>query len=292
MHLPASVLFGIALAVLPRLALAQTAEHRVAAWATIGTSSVGTTEIVTRYQPQLLFGTVEASAASQTVTTGRHGGRLLTAGGQAFVSPRAGLESWMSWDSIGTDAVSSAYFTALRYVSRPPPSNEPVLVDYSQSTAWPGVRVSSARWTTAVNGVVRWNTGGRLSGTVSGGLAIVRVTASADPLGYTTFGLGGHSTLFANEYRLSSETEATTVTGGNVGGSLDVALNRRAALAIMLRQVLAPDAHPTLRAVSIDRSQAGFEPPDAATITAQLSGSTVSIPTSAVQVSVGLKLRF
>jgi len=292
MNLRAFLLLGVVLPALPTVCLAQPDDSRVAAWAVLGITSVGNAEIVTRYQPPLLFGATEASSASQTVTTGRNGGWLVTVGGQAFVSPRAGFESWMAWDSTGTDATSGDYFTALRYLSRPPPSNDPVLVDYSQSTPWPAVRVSSARWTTAVNGVGRWGTAGRVSGTISGGLAFVRVTASADPLGYTTFGLGGHSTLFANEYRLSTDTEPTTVIGANIGGSLDVALSRRAALTVMLRQVLAPDAHPTLRVVAVDGSRAGFEPPDAETITAQLSSSTVSVPASAFYAGVGLKVRF
>jgi len=291
-HLRALLLVGLAFGGIPRVCIAQPDHSRVSAWVTLGISSVGNTELVTRYQPLLLFGTAEASSASQTVTAGRHGGWLATVGGQAFVSPHGGFESWMSWDSTATDAASSEYFTSLRYVSRPPPSNDPVLVDYSQSRPWPAVRVASARWTTAVNGVVRWSTAGRMRGTVSGGLAFVRVTASADPLGYTTFGLGGHSTLFANEYRLSTDTGATTVTGANVGGSFDVALSRHAALTLMLRQVLAPEAHPSLRVVAVDRSQAGFEPPDTAAITAELSASTVSVGTSAFHASAGIRMRF
>jgi hypothetical protein len=120
----------------------------------------------------------------------------------------------------------------------------------------------------------------------------VRTTASFEPLGYTTFVLGGHSTLFANEYTLATEMVPTTDVRGNVGGTIDLRLGGHAGLMLGVRQVLGPETRASLRVVAVDRSQAGFDPPPPDDITAQLAASRVSMPTSSFQVLAGAKVYF
>jgi hypothetical protein len=277
------------LTAVPSAARAQETDSRATVWGSVGLAASGEGFIAASYQPTLLFGVSEAGSAWQTVTIGRDAGWQVSFGGDMFLSSRAGLETWVTRASAGVAATSSDYSTALRYVSRPPPTGDPILVDVTAATPWGPVTTSVTRWTTAVNGVGRWRRG-RLGGTVSGGLALVHVSGTAAPLGYTTFVLGGHSTLVSNDYQLATEFVPVTVVGGNVGGSFDIGLSGRASLTLTARQVIAPAAHPALRVASVDRAQAGFDPPSPAEITAQLRVSTLSLPTSAFHVGVGLKV--
>ena len=209
-----------------------------------------------------------------------------------FFTPHVGVEAWVARAHSSPPSPSTPYETSLRYVSRPPPDYGPVVVEAEGSTSWDPIATSVDRWTTAMNGVVRWGGRGRLGGTLSGGLAWVRTAASFEPLGYTMFVLGGHSTLFANEYRLATEMVPTTEVRGNVGGTIDVRLGGHAGLSFGLRQVLGPETRSTLRVVSVDRSQAGFEPPPLDDITAQLAASRVSMATSSFQLTTGVKVYF
>ena len=58
----------------------------------------------------------------------------------------------------------------------------------------------------------------------SGGLAWVRVSGEAEPLGFTTFWLGGHSVLFSEDVRLRASLGPATSVGGYLGAALGVDL--------------------------------------------------------------------
>jgi hypothetical protein len=78
----------------------------------------------------------------------------------------------------------------------------------------------------------------------------------------------------------------------NLGGTLDVRLASHAWLSFQLRQVLGPDTESTLRVTAVERSGAGYDPPELDEITAQLSASTVTLPTASTKAMVGLKVGF
>jgi hypothetical protein len=297
MHRPSSafpfVLLLLCLAPgLDRSAFAQGGPSRVEVWASVGAGSAGTGEVTTRYEPELEFFTVERSSGGQTVTIDS-GARLAQEFGvDVFLTDAFGLEAWVAHDTLEPTSDGGTYVTALRYVSRPPPSYDAVLVDYSRSDAWGAVATDVRRWTTAMNAVLRWGARRRVGGTVSGGLAFVNVAGDLSPLGYTMFVLGGHSTLFPNEYRLTADVEPTTTLRGNAGGTLDVRIASHVAVSFTLRQVFGADAVSSLRVTAVDRSSAGFDPPGHDDITAQLSRSTVALPTAATRALVGIRVAF
>jgi hypothetical protein len=287
----AASLLAIAL-LLPARVLAQPSEPRVAVWGAIGVDQSVSGTVTTTYVPELKFSRAEQGSAGQVVTLGPD--RLLVGsfGADVFFTRNLGVEASLARGHSSPVSPSTPYETSLRYVSRPPPDYAPVVVEDEQSTPWTPVQTSLDRWTTSLNGVVRWGGRGLVGGTLSGGLSWVRTTASFEPLGYTMFVLGGHSTLFANEYTLATEMVPTTEVRGNVGGTIDLRLGRHAGLVLAVRQVLGPETHSTIRVTAVDRSQAGFEPPQLEDITAQIAASRVSISTASFELTTGIKVYF
>lgn len=273
-------------------AAAQGVLSRVEIWAAVGAGSAGTGEVTTRYVPQAMFFSIERGSGGQTVTIDSGARFASEFGVDVFVNDVFGVEASIGRDTLEPTSPDGTYATALRYVSRFPPGSDPVLVDYSRSDPWGPVATDVRRWTTALNAVVRWGGRQRVGGTVSGGLALVNTAGSLSPLGYTTFTLGGHSTLFPNEYRLTAAVAPTTELRANVGGTLDVRLARHVAFSLALRQVLGADTVSSLRVTAVDRASAGFDPPGNDEITTQLSRSTVALPTVSTRATVGLRLRF
>jgi hypothetical protein len=290
-----TVLLVLALSLAPAVAAparAQATPSRVDAWASVGVATAGAGEVTTRYVPELRFFTIDRGSAGQAVTIDS-GARFASEFGiDVFLAEVVGIEAWVARDTLEPSSASGPYTTALRYVARPPPSYDPVLVDYFRADPWGAVATDVRRWTTAVNAVIRWGARRRVGGTVSGGLAFVRMSGEVSPLGYTVFVLGGHSTLFPNEYRLTADVEPTTEVRTNLGGTLDVRISPRVSVAFALRQVLGADATSSLRVTAVDRTAAGFDPPSNDDITAQLATSTVALPTASTRAMAGIKIGF
>lgn len=272
-------------------AAAQADERAVSVWSALGKASVGDSDLTTSYQPQLLFGESLGGSAGQQAMFGSGFDTTWEAGLDVFVSRYVGLEAWIGREDGDASVTSGPYRTSLRYVTRPPPDYVERTFDYSASAEWGLVTRSYERQTVAANVVARWGAA-RVGGTVSGGLAFVRTSATFDPLGYSTFVLGGHSTLFANEYRLAVEVAPETDVRANAGATLDIRLGTHAALMTGIRAVLGADRTASLRVVSIDRSAGGFEPPSASEITDRLAESRVTMPTRTIRLLAGLKLYF
>jgi hypothetical protein len=273
-------------------ARAQGAPSHVDVWASAGASSPGTGRVTTLYVPELKYFTIEGGSAGQAVTIDSDARFATELGLDVFFTEAFGVEAWFARDTLEPTGTSSTYDTSLRYVSRPPPSYDPVIVDYARSDEWVPVSTEVRRSTTAINAVVRWGARKRVGGTISGGFALVKTSGEFTPLGYTMFVLGGHSTLFPNEYKLTTEMEPTTERRANLGGTLDVHLARHVSLSFALRQVLGSETTSTLRVTAVDRSSAGFEPPSNEDITTQLASSSVTLPTKSTRAAVGIKVGF
>jgi hypothetical protein len=71
--------------------------------------------------------------------------------------------------------------------------------------------------------------------TVSGGPSYVRVSGAVQPVGYTTFQLGGHSVLFEDDYRLAVAVDSANAVRFNVGGDLTIAVRRSTAVLVGYR---------------------------------------------------------
>lgn len=282
----------VALVFTPVVLAAQDPPGHVTAWVAGGLSWGGSGTVTTTYEPILKYFTIETGSAGQQVTLDGPRAVAFEAGLDWFFARHIGVEAWIARDGCSFEAPSGTYDTTLRYVSRPPPNYTPIIVDVSSATPWPDVHTSLTHVSVATNLVARWQASPRVGGTFSGGLAFVRTSGDLGELGYTMFALGGHSTLFSNEYRLTTAIVPQTERRANLGGTVDISLGPHAAVIGVVRAVLGGEATPTLRVTAIDRSEAGFDPPTAEDVTEQLSGSSVTVPTRAVHVLGGLKLRF
>jgi hypothetical protein len=293
-HSPSlALLLAAGLAMAPDTsARAQPPPSHVETWAALGIARAGASEVVTRYEPELLFATAERASGGQTVSVDGAARFATELGIDVFFSEALGIEAWIARDTLAPSGASGTYDTSLDYVSRPPPRYEPIAVGDSRADAWGPVSTDVHRWTTAVNVVGRWGARRRVGGTVSGGMALVRTSGEVTPLGYTTFALGGHSTLFANEYRLTTAVAPSLARRVNVGGTLDVRLAPHLSLSCALRQVFGSAVTSTLSVTAVDRADAGYDPPSNGEITSRLANSRASLPTASTRATVGLRLGF
>jgi hypothetical protein len=261
-------------------------------WIAGGVSSTGGGRIATDYEPPLLFGLQGVSRATQTVDVDRATAPHVEVGAQWFPTRHVGLEAWVSRERAEEFAPSSTYDTTLTYISRPPPDNLPRQSTYAQQTDWPPVRVAMRRWTAGVNIAVRPVLSTRVAWTISGGLSRIRVSGDVEPLGFTSFVLGGHSVLFPNEYLLNTRLEPAWAWRANAGTMLDVSLAEHLALTMGARAVVGDDLHPSVRVTGVDLSRAGFEPPPVEEITERLSSTSVNASTTSLRLLAGLKVVF
>jgi hypothetical protein len=285
-----SVAFVCAAAVATAVPASAQDADRGGAWVALGIATQGQATITTSFEPPLLFGLQGNASGSQAVEIDGSTGIAFEAGAQWFPSRVAGLEVWMSRDA-SDDLTPSVYDTSLTYISRPPPDNLPREFHYEASQSI-DVATSIERVTLGINAALRPVTSRRFSWLVSGGLARVHTTCDAAPFGFSTFALGGHSTLFSNEYRLTVECEAASTWGANVGTMVDAKVAAHLAFTASVRAVLTADQIHRLRVVAVDRGLAGFDPPSDAEIESALSGAVAEVPTASFRLSAGLKVLF
>jgi hypothetical protein len=261
-------------------------------WVAGGGATRGASEIVTEFDTPRLFGLEGSGRGTQRVDADRTTAPAFEAGAQWFPARHAGVEAWIGRDMGEAEATSSPYHTTLTYIARQPPDHLPRTYEYDRATDWPPVTLEVRRWTAGLNGVWRPVVSPGVAWSVSGGLAWVRLSGDAAPLGFTTFSLGGHSVLFPNEYRLTVALDPATAWRANAGTTVDVRLASRLALVLGARAVVGPDRDLRLRVTGVDRSQAGFEPPSNAEIDDALAGSGARVSTRSFRALAGLKLLF
>jgi hypothetical protein len=261
-------------------------------WIAGGGATRGASELVTDLDPPRLFGLEGAGSGAQRVDAGRTTSPAIEAGAQWFPLRHVGFEVWVGRDAGEADAASSPYHTTLTYIARQPPDHVPRTYEYDRATDWPPATLEIRRWTVGFNGVWRPLVSPRVSWNVAGGLAWIRLSGDAAPLGFTTFSLGGHSVLFPNEYRLAVALDPASAWRANAGTTVDVRLASHLALVLGARAVVGPDRDLRLRVTGVDRSQAGFEPPSTAEIDDALAESAASVSTRSFRALVGLKALF
>ena len=177
----------------------------------------------TRYSPTFDFERPAETTAGQTLTVHGDG----TIGGEIGVgwSPDGRWHFRLTADraSSSLSGVNTPYAWTAKFVALPPPSNEPQTIEVEQSLDWPDTE-GELRVTTFALGVShRWE-GRRVGGGLSAGGALVRASGEVRSLGFTALHLGGHSTLFTEEFKVEAALDPATAAGFHVGGEVDVAL--------------------------------------------------------------------
>jgi len=125
-----------------------------------------------------------------------------------------------------------------------------------------------------------------------GGGGITSVRGRLEPLGLTTFGLGGHAVLFSGERRLSARIEPATAIGATGGADLAVALGTRAGLVGGWRLFMPRRFTADVRIDGFASSDEGFPEITPQEANAALDPAPLSIRPVTSSLYAGLQLRF
>jgi hypothetical protein len=251
-------LIALAICAISRASFAQAAsgpteEPRVEFWGAVTAGQTGSSgSVVSSYSPPLLLdGSDYTSHASQTVTFDGQTNVGFEAGVNLFFARHAGLQLIFDRRSPDLEGTNGPYDVTLNYISRPLLDNQTIPVTVNNSTPWPDTTGSITQSTFSVNGVVRAGTSSRIDATLSGGLSILRLSGTVQPVGFTQYNLGGHSVLFENEYRLAMSLGPTSAVGFNLGGDLNVHVARHVALLIGSRCFGGPSVNVPVHVASV-----------------------------------------
>lgn len=201
----------------------------------------GSGEVESRYAPQVTSAPGAEGRAGQVLALDPGAGRGVEVGVNFFPARSVGVQGFVSTTSADIAGFNSPYTVQVRYLSRPPPDYQPVPVAVSQSVAWPDTTGALRQLTVGVGPVARWLRP-PLTIVAGGGLSWTRLSGEAESLGFTTFGLGGHSVLFTEDFRVRVALEPAWTFGGYLGCALGVDLGRHLALTTGLRLLVTGDA--------------------------------------------------
>jgi hypothetical protein len=246
--------------------------------------------LITSYSPPLLFDGDFTSRGGQTLNADTGFALGWTAGVNLFPTRHIGLQIMLDRASFGVSATNTAYTDALQYVSRQPPDDLLQVVNLNQSIAWPDTSGPVTQVAVAVNAVVRIGRPDRVSVSISGGPACYRLGGAVQPLGFTTFHLGGHSVLFEDDYRLALSFEPANAFGVDAGGDINVAIGRGAAIIAGYRYFGGPPADVAVSPTAILNADALTFQQSLADIASRLALAPMRISVTGSRVFIGVKL--
>lgn len=269
------------------------ASPRVEIWGGLTAAPASPTgSIVSAYSPPLLLDGDFVSYAAQTIALDGGAGLGFDAGANLFLTPYAGIQLVFDRRSSTVTGVNGPYDLTLQYTSRPPPNNEPIPVTIGVQSAWPDTSGSISHTTIGVNGVIRILASPSVNLTFSAGLSAYRLRGEVQPLAYTTFRLGGHSVLFADEYRLAATLEPTSSLGFNAGGDLNVRAGANAALMIGYRYLGGPAVEMPIRVATILNADEITFQQSTTEIQQRLAPAPAQVKIGGSRFRLGLKLTF
>ena len=242
------------------------------------------------YVPQVGLAPDAEGRASQVLALEPAMGRGGEFGVNLFPARAVGIQAFVSYASTDLGGINSPYEIDLRYVSRPPPDYRPTPVQVNRSLAWPDTTGRLRQWTLGVGPAVRWR---RSPATLvaSGGLAWARVSGEAEPLGFTTFSLGGHSVLFSEDVRLRASLGPATSVGGYLGAALGVDLARHLALTASVRLLLVGEVDVAARIDAIVDATGGLTSPEPGDIDQIVAPGPARLTPQRLSVAIGITIR-
>ena len=258
-----------------------------------GSTAIGAPvgELVSSYSPPLLFAGDFTSRSGQTLALDARRAIGFETGANLFLTSHLGFQILVNRAAMDLGGTNGPYALELTYLSRQPPDSQPQTFTIQQSTPWPDTSGSLTQLTIAVNPVARLGRPDKLNVTVSGGLSYYRLKGTAQPLGYTTFRLGGHSVLFSDEYHLAVSLEPASVVGFNAGGDVNRPLSRHVAMVVGYRYLggSAPDV--VVRLSTIVNAEQVINQETAANIAARLAPGPARVSVSGSRLLFGVKVR-
>ena len=242
--------------------------------------------------PMRLGGTPLESRAGQVLSVDAGAGHGIDLGVNVFFNRVVGVQGAFTATSANVSGTNGDYDTFLRYISSPPPDYQPRENTFESSTPWDPTTGTLGYRSLAIGGVIRWRaTGGRIGGTLAGGVDIDWFTGELESLGYTQFILGGHSTLFAVTHRVRVRPRnGERSIGPYVGGDVHVAITESVAIMAGVRFRLTSGRTVPIQVVDlVDPGESAWVP-ELSDVAAALSGQPLELPGTPWRTLVGLKL--
>lgn len=276
------------------VAIAARAQDRttIEAWGGFSGAIAGPSgTIVSAYTPPLIFGSDSTGSAGQTLAIDAGRGPGWQVGVNLFPSRHVGVQLIVDRASMDVSGANGPYAVTLTYTSRQPPDYVPRVFTTSASTPWPQTTGSLQQLAVAFNLVARTDPRRRVIASVSGGGSYYRLTGTVQPLGYTEFHLGGHSTLFSEDFRLAVSPEGH-VFGFNAGADVSVAIARHAAVVAGIRFLGGPAADVPVRIAAIANADQIVFSQTIENISKQMALPGARLSVAAARTLVGLKLLY
>lgn len=251
---------------------------------------------IDRYSPPL-----EGSQAGQTVrlTSGNAVG--FEVGANLFFGQHVGVQVLVDRDRFDLTATGGDYEVLLNYTAMQPPDYLPRLYSFSRSyltcdrSPVDGcVRPTSGslrRITLGFDLVGRWPLGKHVRGGLAAGVSYFDRRGEGQPLRYTLFGMGGHSTLFSGEYQLAYSIGPAHGFGFNAGGNIDIDLRGGVSLAADVRYFGGPDLSAPVVVTDVLNKNSLASPQEAAAVQEVLQPPAVRLSPATLRIMVGLKVR-
>ena len=261
------------------------------------------TSVTTQYVPliQSYSPPLAGSTAGQTVQL--QAGNALGFGGglNLFFSPHVGVQFLFDRDARDLAGANGNYAVLLNYTARQPPdyversySTSATFTPCDASEAWGCVLPTTGtlkQTTLGFNLVGRWRAGRRVNAELSGGLSYHDVRGDAASLRYTSYRMGGHSTLFSEEYQLAYSIGPAHGFGLNVGGTFDVEIGKGVAFTTDVRVTGGGSIGAPLEVTEVTNSDSIAFLEEPGTIQQNLHPPDADIGAARFRVLVGLKIR-
>ena len=222
-------------------------------WRVLGGASFASARLATpyasRYAPPLP-GFPHQSRAMQSLPLDASAGHGLELGVERTLGAHLAFQLLGKYATSDVTGEPGQYDVRLVYTSRPPPTNDPVVVESTRSEARPPATGELATWAVAVNLAAWLDAGSKARVGVSAGPAWIRAAGRAESLVYTAYSLGGHSVLFSEDHLVSFEFPSGGL-GLDGGAYLEADLGSNVGLRLDARYFWSPerDAEVTVLAV-------------------------------------------
>ncbi|MGQ9471809.1 MAG: hypothetical protein ACUVR0_08995 [Candidatus Aminicenantales bacterium] len=254
-------------------------------------AAIFSSEYLQQYSPPLESGSALRSASHyQRFESTKN--KDPTASLKIFPEKYFGIEVSYSRESSSLSGISSDYEVFLRYISRPPPSYDPVEVFFNRSNPWPNPPGYLNLKILSLNPAVRFLLLRRWQLHLSAGLASFFLKEELGPIAFTRFWLGGHSVLFSEKYKLLARLIPNHRLGWNGGASLSAGVINGVDLTLDLRYYRTPAIPLQLEAVDYDKdyTRQGIEP--VRKLRAHLNLGRTLFQLSFFSLKLGIKIAF
>jgi hypothetical protein len=270
---------------------AQTELPRVELWGAATAATTGPTVVLsTAYSPPLLFDGGYTSHGGQTLTGHSAFGFGFAGGMNVFPSTHVGFQVLLDRASSAIAGTNTPYAISLEYISIQPPNDLPQPVVLTRSFDWPDTSGTLTRTAIGFDAALRFGRPDRVAVTASAGPALYRLGGSVQPVGFTTFHLGGHSVLFEDDHRLAMSLDSTNVVGFNAGVEFSAAIGGRTAIVVGYRYFGAPDQDAAVTPSGILNSDQVSLAETLDEIASQFGAHQMTVSISGSRIMLGMKV--